>query len=351
MFPTGAIVLAVYLLCKLVISFLRLHDSLSFADVLEIIIIPLSQITLLVMLLYKKNNIFLSLPLSILLLSGLYTYFVSSNIYVLSILEGDLLSLISIAPLLWIILKRHLKGFDIPIKGATILFYVTSVLNLLIRTFVVFSFFINETESILSYELLVVTSFYLYPLGILLIGRWISDPYNSPKHNRKNPNDYRFSIGLHIFLLIFTFGIWYLYWIHKTTDYTNSYETFEYRNPTSKLLLCILVPFYLIYWTYKTAKRIDIISKEKSVHSDLSTISCILSIFVPIIPPVLIQDKINKLCYETSDSYINPTLATRTHPFSVNTSADELKKFKELLDMGAISQEEYEIKKKELLNL
>ena len=36
---------------------------------------------------------------------------------------------------------------------------------------------------------------------------------------------------------------------------------------------------------------------------------------------------------------------------SVNSVADEIKKFKELLDMGAISQEEFDAKKKELLNL
>lgn len=34
-----------------------------------------------------------------------------------------------------------------------------------------------------------------------------------------------------------------------------------------------------------------------------------------------------------------------------NTSADELKKFKELLDMGVITQEEFDVKKKQLLNL
>ncbi len=34
-----------------------------------------------------------------------------------------------------------------------------------------------------------------------------------------------------------------------------------------------------------------------------------------------------------------------------NTSADELKKYKDLLDAGAITQEEFDIKKKQLLNL
>ena len=45
---------------------------------------------------------------------------------------------------------------------------------------------------------------------------------------------------------------------------------------------------------------------------------------------------------------------TKANDESINNSisvADEIKKFKELLDMGAISQEEYESKKKKLLDL
>lgn len=43
-----------------------------------------------------------------------------------------------------------------------------------------------------------------------------------------------------------------------------------------------------------------------------------------------------------------PPSATVSSPFSV---ADELLKFKQLLDMGALTQEEFDAKKKELLNL
>ena len=43
-----------------------------------------------------------------------------------------------------------------------------------------------------------------------------------------------------------------------------------------------------------------------------------------------------------------PTVIQQT---AAPSAADELKKFKELLDMGAISQEEYDAKKKQLLGL
>ena len=41
------------------------------------------------------------------------------------------------------------------------------------------------------------------------------------------------------------------------TGYTNAAENEEYRNPTKKLLLCLFIPFYIIYWTYKTGQRVD----------------------------------------------------------------------------------------------
>ena len=51
-----------------------------------------------------------------------------------------------------------------------------------------------------------------------------------------------------------------------------------------------------------------------------------------------IRNKINESKKAASTTIINET-----------TSADELKKFKELLDMGAITQEEFETKKKQIL--
>ena len=46
-----------------------------------------------------------------------------------------------------------------------------------------------------------------------------------------------------------------------------------------------------------------------------------------------------------------PQTTTVIQQTAAPSAADELKKFKELLDMGAISQEEYDAKKKQLLGL
>ena len=51
--------------------------------------------------------------------------------------------------------------------------------------------------------------------------------------------------------------------------------------------------------------------------------------------------------------YLESILVQRTNNtnYSSHSNLDELKKLKELLDMGIISQEEFDMKKKELLNL
>ena len=57
----------------------------------------------------------------------------------------------------------------------------------------------------------------------------------------------------------------------------------------------MFVPFYSIYWVYKSAQRIDKLAMTVDVISDLTVVCLILEIFVPLIPPILMQDKINKI--------------------------------------------------------
>lgn len=167
-----------------------------------------------------------------------------------------------------------------------------------------------------------------------------------------------FSIVAHVLLLLFTFGIWYLVWIYRTTRYLNQVEDEPPRNPTTKLLLCMFVPFYSIYWVYKSAQRLDKLAARKGIPSDLATLCLILAIFVGIIPPILMQDKINALetsangaqAY-TAPQYAAPQYSAPRQQTPGFDAADELKKYKDLLDCGAITQEEFNALKKQLLGL
>ena len=150
----------------------------------------------------------------------------------------------------------------------------------------------------------------------------------------------------HILLLVFTCGSWYLIWIYRMTKYTNAAEGEEYRNPTKKLLLCMFIPFYSIYWTYKTAQRVDKMAAAKGISSEMTTLCLILAIFVAIVPPILLQDAMNKIVLAGDQPVSHQGEAA-----AKEDTADEIKKFKELLDCGAITQEEFDAKKKQLLGL
>ena len=104
-----------------------------------------------------------------------------------------------------------------------------------------------------------------------------------------------YSLVTHGLLLIFTLGIWEFIWIYRTTQFLNCVQDEPPRNPTTKLLLCIFVPFYSIYWVYKHAKYIDSLAASKGVPSDLATLCLVMMFLVPIVPLVLMQDKINNI--------------------------------------------------------
>jgi hypothetical protein len=99
----------------------------------------------------------------------------------------------------------------------------------------------------------------------------------------------------HVLLLVFTFGIYYLIWIYRITGYLNQVKDEPSRKQTSELLLCMFIPFYAIFWVYKSAQRLDKLAVSNGVSSDITTICLILAIFVGVVPPIIMQDKINAI--------------------------------------------------------
>ena len=173
-----------------------------------------------------------------------------------------------------------------------------------------------------------------------------------------------YNLGMHVVLLLLTFGVWYLIWIYRMTGYLNRVEDEQPRNSTNQLLLCIFVPFYTVYWVYQSAQRIDKLAAAKGIASDLSMLCLILAIFVGVVPPILMQDKINAIVTadgapdQPADGAQTQTAgrapvrqqAAASSKTDVDT-AEALKTYKELLDSGVLTQEEFDTKKKQLLGL
>lgn len=162
-------------------------------------------------------------------------------------------------------------------------------------------------------------------------------------------------ISTHILLCIFTFGIWYFIWLYRATDFLNQAPEGEQYNPTNKLLLCIFVPFYQIYWFYKHGQKLDSLMKERNIGSgsDMATLCLILGIFIPIVACILMQDKFNQLCTVTAAAKpIVKETPAQTPPSTKGSNAiDELKQYKELFDSGVITQEEFDAKKRQILEI
>ena len=322
--PIGAILLIV----ATVLSFIPKIQGLNLVSVITYLN-DILQITLAIVIILKKRGIVLTAIIAVKLLlsliSGFSLYSIPFYVYSLALI------LLALCDMKIEALAKYKK-----------IFYIVFVIGLIINFYI----FMTTNQFYFQYPIILLDlGNFIYFLSMLLIADWIANPYKQIKDKEEtastNGGEYYVSMGKHICLLLFTFGIWQLIWIFKSTQFTNRAKNHEFRNPTSKLLLCIFIPFYMLYWTYKTALRIDYLAKEKNIQSDIGTLCLILAIFIPFIPPILMQDKINQIL-------TTKTVAPTTKP---NNDIDSLEKFKDLLDKGVITQEDFDKKKAEILGL
>ena len=120
--------------------------------------------------------------------------------------------------------------------------------------------------------------------------------YEVPESETPNRNEMYIGIVKHVLLTLFTFGIYDCIWIYKTTENLNLEGVTEIHSGAKKLLLCVFVPFYRIYWFYAQAKRLENLIKHKGTPaSDFAIVTLVLAICVPIVAAsALLQVKINE---------------------------------------------------------
>lgn len=175
---------------------------------------------------------------------------------------------------------------------------------------------------------------------------------------------------------ILTLGIYTYIWIYRTVGLFNNKKIGEEKSQGLQVVLCLLVPFYAIYWLYKQSKQTEEYTlKVGNASNDLSIISLILSIFgFGLIAMALIQDQINKNVVrehygnygDSAKSYNNSVeknTISQSEIISEKTTTEQeskndrisdvdieyLKKIKDLYDMGILTEEEYQSKKKNVL--
>lgn len=196
------------------------------------------------------------------------------------------------------------------------------------------------------------------PLTVPLLVNSKTNPYWSSGRASEDPAEGYVKLGTHIALCIFTFGIYTMVWIYRATVYLNRDQSNEQQNPTAQVLLCMFVPFYIIYWFYKQGQKSDSLTAASTLNdSPIATLCLVFGIFVPLVSVILIQDRINKLiCSPRAASVPVMNMTYNTAPVSTNPPISEdnavqkMETLKSMLDNGLITQEEFEQKKQDILS-
>lgn len=211
-------------------------------------------------------------------------------------------------------------------------------------------FYIGSSYSKFSFIYYFLQSMYfifiLNSLNIFLFNSYETTESN----NNLIANGYS-PIAKHILMPFCTLGFYTICWIYKITRASSSDSK---AKAIENVILNIFVPFYSIYWYYKLSKNIENIFETKGVkNQSFSSLIIVLSIFLPFIAYIILQSKFNEAITinisETSTQIqqAKPVVLEEKQTNYIN----EIKSLKELLDVEAITQEEFDAKKKDLLGL
>ena len=96
-------------------------------------------------------------------------------------------------------------------------------------------------------------------------------------------------------LSFLTLGIYFLYWVYKTTKLLNLVDENEQRSPGKKLLLCMFIPFYIIWWFYKSADAVKKLERAMGIKSDIGILCPFFSMLCPFFSIAVLQDSINRV--------------------------------------------------------
>lgn len=203
------------------------------------------------------------------------------------------------------------------------------------------------------------------------------------KVNNRYPENYT-EVWKIIVFSILTLGIYFFIWIYRTVGLLNIKNS-ENQSQGLQVVLCLFVPFYIIYWMYKESKRIEIYAERVGNTNDsVAVLSLILTIFgLGIVAAALMQDQINKNLLVEENATKNNNLykvpvvnskvetstavakeeSTHTEETKTeenknedktarisNNDIETLIKLKSLLEDGILTEEEFQIEKKKFLN-
>ena len=127
-----------------------------------------------------------------------------------------------------------------------------------------------------------------YPYGQNPYGQ---QPFGFPN----DPKTYGYTDLLtHVLLYMFTCGVWSFIWIYRATKTLSNVYGMTRQEPVAQLLLCLFVPFYVIYWLYDQGKRAEVYARNAGLQEQCATMALVFGFLNSILAFYLIQDVINR---------------------------------------------------------
>lgn len=194
--------------------------------------------------------------------------------------------------------------------------------------------------------------------------------YELNSHNQGNNNSELVQVLIHTLLMVVTCGLYYFYWVYKVTKFVNEEYTDEKPlwPPLAHILLMFFFQPYSVIWSFLVAARF----KKAADYKGMATFNgfeiafTVLSIILPFLNFAMLDYYIEKYKrFEDSDANehdeatdfdgYNTEFTTVEEVFETEEphmgAVEEIRQYKELLDQGIITQEEFDAKKKQILDL
>ncbi len=195
---------------------------------------------------------------------------------------------------------------------------------------------------------------------------------NSPRLTGLSPTlAERRSIAVCILLSFFTFGIYLIYWKYTLCKKVRAWCG-EPENCGGEAACLVLVPFYSLYWMYTRGKKIWEASQARGFYAqDNSVVYLLLDLFgLGFVAYGLLQHEFNKIAdcccggQEAPDAFTpsvpngpavsqpvvpQPADPVKEAPPVEKTVEERLAELRSLLDKGLITQEEFEDKRRDIL--
>ncbi len=152
------------------------------------------------------------------------------------------------------------------------------------------------------------------------------------------------NIAKMVILSIITLGIYTYVWLYKIAKKIKELDG-DFSSVATEIICIMFVPFYLLYWIYTRYAKLKAVSDTNGIEIGTNgVLYLILSLLgLGLIAIALIQNDLNIMARSMKGG------ASKVNISKNNDNVETLKKLSELHIQGILSDEEYEIKKKEIL--